>query len=415
MNHPHSPGQGKLHPAWYRILPGCCVLVFLATGFSNNVTGLFLQTVSQETGLPYGDLSLSITVQGIVLLLAVLIVPKCLYRGNASAILSAAVLLLAGANLFLSQGTATLDWMIAAVLIAVANAFLSILAVSLILSEWFEQSYGFALGLCTAFSGLSGAILNPFVSAVITQYGWRAAYCVDAGIILAAGLPVTLFLIRLTPKQLGCSPYGELPERSRCTAAPEAAPLTLKGAAKLPRFYLLLAASVAVAAFYMINPHMISITAALGLTSQVGIVATTLQMLTITLFRIVGNLWIDRSGTVKACLTYFSSGALGMLLLLREPATPGLFYLSIFLYSVGASFLVTILPIWVRASFGARSYTQIYPFFYSIFMVCMSGGASLAGMLYQQTGSYQGIFFAVLAAFLLAGGCSLLLSPSLKK
>lgn len=415
MNHPRSPGQRRLHPAWYRILPCCCVLVFLTTGFGNNVTGLFLQSVSQDTGLPYGELSLSITVQGIVLLLAVLIVPKCLYRGNANVTMSAAVVLLAGANLFLSQGTATLDWMIAAVLISVANAFLSILAVSLILSEWFQQSYGLALGLCTAFSGLSGAILNPFVSAVITQYGWRTAYCVNAGIILAAGLPVTLFLIRLTPEQLGRSPYGEPPAGTRCTAVPEAAPLTLKGAAKLPRFYLLLAASVAVAAFYMINPHIISITAALGLTPQVGIAATTLQMLTITLFRIVGNLWIDRGSAVKACLTYFSIGALGMLLLLQEPATPGLFYLSIFLYSVGASFLVTILPIWVRMSFGTQSYTQIYPFFYSVFMVCMSGGASLAGMLYQRAGSYRGIFSAVLAAFLFAGGCSLLLSPRSKK
>lgn len=403
----------EYHAAWYRILPGCCVLVFLTMGFGNNITGLFLQAVTQEIGLSYGGLSLSVTIQGIVLLLAVLVVPKCLYHGNARVTMSAAVILLAGSYLFLSVGSAVVHWMIAAVLIAVSNAFLSTFAVSLILSEWFQESYSFALGICTAFSGLSGAVLNPFVSAVIKQYGWRIAYCVNAGVILAVGLPVTVFLIRLKPEQLRLQAYGKPAEETALANVSDQPAMTLAEAARTPQFYLLLTASVAVAAFYMINPHIISITAALNLEYSVGVAATTLQMLTITVCRIVGNLWIDRTGARRACLTYFSVGALGMLLLLLlRPMTPECYYLSVFLYAVGASFLVTIVPVWVRTTFGTQNYKQVYPFFYSVFMVSMSGGASIAGVVYEHTGTYQSVFVTVFLAFLLAAGCALLLSSS---
>lgn len=399
----------KHHPAWTRILPACCILVFLTLGFGNNVTGLFLQVVSVNLGLSYAQLSFSITIQGIVTLLAVMVVGKILYRVDTRIVMSTAIILISGCYGLLAIARSVYHWWLASAVIAFAGAFVSIFAVSLVLSEWFHSGYGLALGICTAFSGLSGAILNPLVNQMITNYGWRIAYVVNGGIILVAGLPVTLFMLRLRPDDLHEKPFGDaaaiLNESS--TAAPD---LTVSKLLLDARFFVILVGSVAVASFYMINQHIVSIGSQFNLSGNVCVQAVTLQMLTITLFRILGNLWLDRGGGAKVCCIYFSAGIIGMILLLAvQNVTPALFYTAVFLYAIGASVLLTIIPIWVRTAFGVKNYVKIYPFYYNVFSIVMSFGSSIAGALYEAHGNYSSVFLIVLCGFSIAAVSAIVL------
>lgn len=403
--HSISSSRSGERLAWTHILPACCILVFLTTGFVNNVTGLFLQAVSSSLKLPYGQLSLSITVQGVVGLFAVMLVPRLLFKTSPKLPMSLAVLLLAGAFIFLSFAGQVRHWIAASAVIAAANSFLGVFAVSLILSDCFEEGYSLALGICTAFSGLSGAVLNPLVHTVIARLGWRAAYRVNAAVVLLAGL----FIVLITPWNRRAGNRDMQPD-SDTGGAPEDG-LSLREAAHLPRFYVLLAATLAVSAFYMINQHIVSVAASLGLSETAGVTATTIQMISIMVFRIFGNLMISRGRATPTCLAFFSAGALGMLLM-PLCSSASAFYLDVFLYAVGASFLLTIVPVWVRTIFGVESYRRIYPFFYNVFMISMSAGASAAGMMFDATGGYGVVCAVICAAFILAGVCALLLRPS---
>ncbi len=52
----------------------------------------------------------------------------------------------------------------------------SFMVIGILVSYWFEDKRGFAIGLAYSGSGLGGAIMVPVVSRVIELVNWRFAY-----------------------------------------------------------------------------------------------------------------------------------------------------------------------------------------------------------------------------------------------
>ena len=93
------------------------------------------------------------------------------------------------------------------VLLAVAAAGISLIPVSVILSNWFVQKRGRAIGLAYAGEGFGGLILTPVVGALVVTIGWRYAYAVSGVVFLAVLLPVALW-IKNRPEDVGLRPDG---------------------------------------------------------------------------------------------------------------------------------------------------------------------------------------------------------------
>ena len=92
---------------------------------------------------------------------------------------------------------------------AFGGACLTSLPFATIISRWFTQQRGIALGLMGTGVFLGGMYAPPLVTSIITTVGWRWAYVTLGLIIWVVAIPLSSFLLIDTPQQKGLQPFGE--------------------------------------------------------------------------------------------------------------------------------------------------------------------------------------------------------------
>ena len=64
------------------------------------------------------------------------------------------------------------------------------------------------MGISAAFSGLIGMIGSSFLGMAIPAFGWRVSYMAVGIVSTALVLPISLFILRYKPEEMGLLPYG---------------------------------------------------------------------------------------------------------------------------------------------------------------------------------------------------------------
>ncbi len=204
---PASAKKPRIHPAWL-ILVGCILYQGGTTGVLNNCLGVFYTAICTDLGFRNGDLSMYTTIRSIVISLAMPFTLKLLKKYPLKAVLTVEM---TGASLCFAM-MAFFDkliyWYISAVFLGLFASSLFAVPVTLVINNWFKKKNGFAVGLSLAASGLFGAVMNPICSKMILALGWRQAVLWTAGIAMALTVPAILFILRLTPEEVGYAPYG---------------------------------------------------------------------------------------------------------------------------------------------------------------------------------------------------------------
>ena len=77
------------------------------------------------------------------------------------------------------------------------------------ITNWFVKKRGTAIAFSRAGLGFGGAIVVPFVSFLLIQYGWRSAFLISGLITWSLGLPLTWFFVKPhRPEYYGILPDG---------------------------------------------------------------------------------------------------------------------------------------------------------------------------------------------------------------
>ena len=189
--------RSSLRP--WLVLLGCCMMQGGSLGVVMNTMGLFFTVVSRDLGFSVGGISAYKTIAGLSSCILMPFVGRVLYRYDTRFTLSGCALVMAACTGLMATFHALWQWYFAAFLLGVASAMLLQASEPIILANWFHERLGFAIGLSAAFSGLMGMVCNLGFERVIAWWGWRAGYCVTAAVCLVMILPMTLFVIRLTP------------------------------------------------------------------------------------------------------------------------------------------------------------------------------------------------------------------------
>lgn len=225
----------KPHKAW-AMLVGCCCIQGGTLGMVVNCRGIFYTPIIEDLGFSMGAFSFFVLVYGLCSCLLLPFMSRLYRRYDSRLLMGGSSFVFSGTVIVMGFFNTLPAFYIAGAIQGFAAAFLTFYPVQLILNNWFREKIGFAFGMSAAFAGLVGAAGNPLGSAVMEAFGWRAGYWVMGGITFLMLVPVSVFLLRLSPEDCGMLPYGA---QTGETVADEAVPLTASEVRRSPYFWLL--------------------------------------------------------------------------------------------------------------------------------------------------------------------------------
>ena len=401
--------KGRPHRAW-AMLAGCCVLQGASLGLVHNCRGVFYAPVISELGFGMGAFSFYILFFGLFSCLILPVVGRLFARVDSRLLLGGASLFFAGSVISMGFFRTLPAFYIAGAVQGLAGAFLLFFPAPLILGNWFRKKRGLAVGISSAFAGAAGMAGNPLINAVIGRFGWRIAYWSVGGAVLLLLLPVSVFLLRLRPEDVGLLPYGA--EESAATAA-GADGVTAAEARRIPAFWLLVLASLLAANLCGLHNHL----SPLGITAGYGSAAGAWLMSASMGGNIAGKLALghvyDRFGLEKTLLGGSAAVMAGLILLLVDSFPLRL--LGALLYGVCMALSSVVPAVAVSSVYGARGYHELLSY------VSMSAtlGTALTtvavGYAVDALGGVRGYAVSLAAALAVCAGMGVLFLVSARR
>ena len=391
------------------MLAGCCLLQGGTMGLINNCRGIFLSPVTEAMGFSMGGFTAYIMISGIV---------ACLFTPLASRLLAGSDprWLLGGMSLLFSFSEAAMGlarslpaFYVLGAVQGVSAAFLMFLPAPLILGQWFKKRSGFAIGLCSAFSGLIGILFNPIGSVIMERYGWQMGYIVFAFIALCMTFPVSVFLLRVHPWDVGLTPYGGDEE------APEA-PLTGIPAEEARRtfsFAMIVAASFLITFLGSFNSHLSPMGISYGYSVRVAAYLISVSMVGNVVSKGLLGVIYDRKGLGTALAVGLSTTAAGCALLLVDSIPVRLLGALLYGFVMGTGNILTALV--VKDVYGLRGYGGLLFYISTVISLSAAFSIQLGGWMVDVFGAPRGYQISFAGALVLVAVVSLLYSVAIPR
>lgn len=366
----------------------------MATGWGivYNTASLFLVPIGEQLGLLRSEISFTMTLRSLVQMLMSLFAGK-IYR-RFSMVRTMKVMSLVLVATYVLFGFVTNIWQIylLTLLGALANSFIGVVPLSIIVSNWFKEKRGFALGLALMGSGVGGMVFSTLTGKWILSYGWQRSYQLQGLVMFILIVPTVFFLMKDRPEDMGLRAYG------RKEVEDLGGGISFEKARGMSYFWMIAIMSALVnfalsMSMITIAPHLVDIGYDFSLAANV--LAATMASLALGKLALGGLL--DRLGLRRAISVSVIGSILSML---------GLYYgqhkLALILVVVGAGIGCAhgtmVDPFLTRTIFGEKDYSSIY----GVFAAAASLGGMLsplvAGLSYDISGSYLWIISVTVVA-----------------
>ena len=364
------------------VIVAACLISLIGFGIRSSF-GLYLEPITSERGWSRETFALALAIQNLLWGMGVPVAGAIADRyGTSKVVALGAVAYAAGvAGMALADSGPTL-YLVGGILVGVGVAFSSFsLVLAAIARIIGPERRSLALGLGTAAGSMGQVLFSPINQNLIANYGWFDSLLVMSVVALVL-VPLAFTLPRGTAAQ------GEPASNQGLTAA--------LGEALSQRSYLLLTAGFFVCGFHVafITAHFPTYVTDLGLSARAGAYALSL----VGLFNICGSLLSGAFGqrySKKYGLSAIYAGrAVIILALLLAPANELTVYL--FAAAMGLLWLSTV-PLTtgiVAQMFGLRFMATLFGIVFLSHQVGSFLGVWLGGLLYDQTGSYDAMWWA---------------------
>ena len=391
-----------------------CFVLLASAGMIASTYSLVAVPLAQEFNPSRAVLMLTMTVLSGA---CAVLVPFC---GNLMDRVSLRWLMVSG-GLFLSAGYIAISLatsfnqvlIIFGVLIAPANVLIGPVAATVLLSRWFAQRRGRALGIAIAGISAGGFFFPMIIQGLLDAHQWREALRLLALILALLTVPLALLVID-QPSDCGLNPDGapEPPHQTREELA--SAPISVRGLLSDPAFWMI-AFTVAVVTSGM--KGMITNLAPLAL--DAGIKASEAASL-ISIYAGCGfiakinfAMLADRLGPRILMFASLGGFAAGMALLTNSGAGYGAIALGVSMIGLFGGLMVPVESYLAPRVFGQRVVGRAMGLISGTILLALLATPPLFGLIFDLTGSYKGIFwtFAGLALVTMLGVRFIRLNP----
>jgi MFS family permease len=210
-----------------------------------------------------------------------------------------------------------------------------------LLSRWFQQARGKAMGIAYLGIGLGGAVVPLLAAWLITNYSWRQALLLIGALMILLALPMAWFVRE--------APAGHLPEQQNATP-----PLPIKDILRRPAFYLLAIGSMcSIGAVSGTIQHLQLFLKGQGYTvTGAGKIASLVLISSIFGRLLMG--WLADRWPKKFVMILIYALVAAAIPLLYFVQTPGMIYCFAVLFGIGLGGDYMIIPLMAAELFGVK-------------------------------------------------------------
>ena len=385
----NAAGQGQpsggICYGWWNVAASFVGLSLSYAMFTIFAFGVFLKPLAEEFGWRRDEMSLAYTVTNLTIVGSSVLLGILIDRFGVRRVLIPSVALMGLAVASMSQLTGNIHHFYAMyLLIPLLGAGTLPASYSRTIVAWFFRRRGVALGITLAGFGFGAALIPSVGQMLIGSYGWRAAYLVFAAIIFVVALPVSYFLIRETPQEMGLTIDGD-PHSDQSDAA---VGLSAAEASKTVSFWLILIAFLLVGVgIASVIAHLVPMLTDRGVSPQVAAYCQTSLGIGLIFGRVLSGYLMDRffAPYVAAVFTLMFVVGVSMLALGADGLMVFVAATCIGL-SLGSE--VSETAYLVSRYFGPRAYGVIYGLMFAAFQLGSAVGPPALGRYYVLAGDY---------------------------
>ena len=396
----------NLFPGWRMVLY-CTLLLGVTHGLCNNCYSLFVIPLTTDLGISRQSYSAVQTIVNLIFM-GVSLLSGRIYRKvpvMTTMRIAAVVLPVAYGCCALCHSIVTLY--LCAALYGLALGFLTFLPVTNILSAWFEESRGLAIGVAFMGTGLGGMIFAALGGQWIQAFGWRWTFGVYAVIIAVVVLPIVFLLLKPTPAVMGLQPLrGKNGQSVPPLYGPEAKDAMRSRAMAVQLFIALVIGLVTSVLAGTMVPHLTDL--GFGASYASALYSAYLGLMAFT--KVLLGTLSDRLGAKKATALSLAGCAVSCLCLVL--GLNQLLHLPLVLtIALGCASSTVLYPLLTRYSFGSRAYAELYGVITAANSLSSSACYLFQNAVYDSTGSYNLAYIISIGLTVLA----LLAIPLLKE
>lgn len=254
-----------------------------------------------------------------------------------------------------------------------------------LISRWFTERRGLALGVAMCGTAIGGVIWPVATQRLLDRFGWRTSYALLGGAVLLIAVPLLLVFLKDSVEAHPASPQNAAAK----TSANLHGGLSRREALGSGVLWLLLVAYFIVSAsIQACMIHMKPMLTDRGMTDANAVFALALLGGANMVSRLGTGYLLDLLPAARIPVMAFGCIAAGIFLLFTG-ATGSSSYLAAMLIGLGYGAESATIPYLVSRYFGMRSFGEIYSY---LFITVPLGGALgplLMGVGFDRTGSYR--------------------------
>lgn len=346
-----------------------------------NAFGVMLTTLCDEFGWSRGQVSLGFTLATLTALLTMPLTGWLTDRFGARRPILVCTTLFGALYASLSLLTPQL-WHLYAVflLLGLVGPGTSAVPHASLISRWFTERRGLALGLAMCGTASGGVIWPTATQTLLDRFGWRNAYALSGGAVLLVAVPLLLLLLKEPSK----------PGRAVAANATEAqlAGLTRREALRSSLLWLLLCAFFVISiSIHACMIHLVPLLKDRGMTPANAAFAASLLGAAGMIGRLGMGYLLDLLPAARVPTIAFSLVATGIFLLFAG-ASGASAYVAAMLIGFGYGAESATIPYLVGQYFGLRSFGEIYSYLFITVPLGGAFGPVLMGAGFDRTGSY---------------------------
>jgi len=387
---------------WLLVVTGFLCMVF-CYGIVINCQGQLIEPIALEHG--YSRLTMSsifaLINGGMVISSPILARLSDRIGPSKTMVLSSGVISLS--ILLFATAKSLLVYYISALLIGMAFVGVTILILPIIINQWFDKdNRGFALSLAFMGSGVGGFLLNPLFAEMIGSIQWRLTYGLWGVFFLTVFTPFLFVVTVYLPKKKGYRPldmeYSEI--ESLDNPAREATPREYRNIIRSICTAAFLIGGIGASVMMHGNSHLVS----LGQTPAEASMTIGLFLGVLVFGKLLVGKSCDRLGCEKALIIFLTFAAIGVIsLYLCTFSVIGCLAFILF-FGLGGASMTVCPPLVVRELFSNERYSKELGKVMASIGLGNMGIPLLAGIIYDQTGSYNTFWIGGSVTLLIAMG-----------